>query len=118
MTEKNIEAVARSLTGSAPGAPLSEAQLATAEEFVATLVARGFAVIPKADVDHLERVRRKTGGVHPTAPGQWRVSMQNGWVGLWAGQSSDERPGMFSPGEARAIAMSLIEMAAQEERRR
>jgi hypothetical protein len=118
MIKNNIDAVARSLTGSAPGAPLSGNQLAMAEEFLTTLAARGFAVIQKSEADHLARMQRKTGGVHPTAPGRWRVSSQNGWVGLWATPGADERPGMFSPGEAREIAMALIEFAAQEERRR
>lgn len=113
-----IEAVARSLVGSSPGRPLLEAEFAAAKEFVATLVARGFTVIPKGNADYFERVQRKTGGQHPTAPGRWRVSSQNGWVGLWATPGGDERPGMFSPGEAREIAMALIEFAAQEERQR
>ena len=119
MTKKNIEAVARSLTGSAPGAALSEFQLTTAEEFVATLTARGFSVIPKGDAEQIERVRRKTGGTHPVAPGVWQVnSTQNGWVSFWAGFRNDESPGMFCPAEAREIAMALIVMAEQEERRR
>lgn len=89
------------------------------EQFVALLAALGFAVIPKGDAEHLERVRRKTGGVHPTSPGNWQTNAtQNGWVSFWAGFNSNESPGMFSPGEAREIAMTLILMAEQEERRR
>ena len=120
MTEKYIEAVARSLGGVAPGAAPSDVQIVAAKEFVVTLIARGFAVIPKGDADQLARTRRKTGGTHPTAPGQWRVSSQDGWVGLWAcpGDDGNGRPGMFCPAEAREIAMALIVMAEQEERRR
>jgi hypothetical protein len=88
-----------------------------AEQFVALLATLGFAVIPKSDADHLERVRRKTGGEHPSAPGHWQVnSTQSGWVSFWAG--FNESPGMFCPAEAREIAMALIVMAEQEERRR
>jgi hypothetical protein len=64
-------------------------------------------------------VRRKTGGVHPVAPGTWQVNAtQSGWVSFWSGFNSNEIPGMFSPAEAREIAMALILMAEQEERRR
>ena len=88
-----------------------------AEQFVALLGALGFSVIPKGDAEHLERVRRKTGGKHPNAPGNWQVNSTNsGWVSFLAGFS--QGPGMFCPAEAREIAMALILMAEQEERRR
>ena len=106
---KNTEAILRVITSGTKNE----------EQFVALLGALGFAVIPKNDAEHLERVRRKTGGVHPNSPGHWQVnSTQSGWVDFWAGFNSNEIPGMFSPGEAREIAMSLILMAEQEERRR
>jgi len=89
------------------------------EQFAAMLGSLGFSVIPKGDADHLERVRRKMGGVHPTAPGQWQInSTQNGWVSFWAGFNSNESPGMFSPGEAREIAVALIVISEQEQARR
>lgn len=105
---KNTEALARVIASDTKDA----------EQFVALLGALGFSVIPKGDAEHLERVRRKIGGTHPVAPGKWQVNAANGWVSLWAGFNSNESPGMFSPGEAREIAMSLILMAEQEERRR
>lgn len=105
---KNTEAIAR-VIASGTG---------DTEQFVALLGALGFSVSPKGDTEHLERMRRKIGGTHPTSPGLWQVNSANGWVSLWAGFNSNESPGMFSPGEAREIAMALVVMAEQEERRR
>lgn len=105
---KNTEAVARVIASGTEDP----------EQFAALLGALGFAVIPKGDAEHLERMRRKTGGVHPDAPGKWQINSANGWVSFWAGFRSNESPGMFCPGEAREIAMALILMAEQEERRR
>ena len=114
---KETEAIARSLTGAAPGSELTLAQLEAAEEFVATLLARGFSVVSRFEAEQTARIQRKTGGTHPVAPGLWHVSAENGWVGLWAGKE-ETSPGMFCPGEAREIGMSLIVFAEQEERKR
>ncbi len=88
------------------------------EEFSRVLSGCGFSIVPKEDAERLERVRRKTGGTHPAAPGLWQVNAAGQWVSFRAGRSGDEPPGMFSPGEAREIAMALIEFAAQAERAR
>jgi hypothetical protein len=88
------------------------------EEFSRVLSGCGFSIVPKKDAEHFAHVRRKTGGTHPTYPGLWQVNAADQWVSFRAGARGDESPGMFSPGEAREIAMALIEFAAQTERAR
>lgn len=88
-----------------------------ANDFLRVLRACGFDVVPKGDADQLDRIRRKMGGMHPMQPGLWQVSAASGWVSLSAGREKDQ-PGMFSPGEAREIAMALIIFAEQAERER
>jgi hypothetical protein len=86
-------------------------------EFSQVLSGCGFAVVPKGDADQLDRIRRKTGGTHPVMPGLWQVNAADQWVSFCAGRDRDQ-PGMFSPGEAREIAMALIVFADQAERAR
>jgi hypothetical protein len=104
---KNTEAVVRVIASGTEDA----------EQFVALLSALGFAVIPKSDADQLERTRRKTGGTHPVAPGRWQVNASDAWVSVCVG-GWETGPGMFSPAEAREVAMALIVFAAQAERHR
>ena len=87
------------------------------EEFSRVLQGCGFSIVPKGDADQLDRIRRKTGGEHPIAPGLWQVNAAGPWVSLSAGRDNDQ-PGMFSPGEARDIAIALIIFADQAERER
>lgn len=112
MKKTDAENITRALAIAANGTSPSET--------IALLAAQGLAVTLKSEVDILEHIRRKTGGVHPDRPGHWRMSAQSGWVGLLAGTQDveDEEHGMFSPAEAREIAMALILYAEQAERQR